>query len=51
MRAYRAQEAVRIGKHSRRLRPHTVLDSHRALLTFLRRARAEATSSTPVSRS
>ncbi|HZU17847.1 MAG TPA: hypothetical protein VFD01_14755 [Candidatus Dormibacteraeota bacterium] len=41
MRVYRAQEAVRIGKHGRKLRPHTVLDSHRALLTFLRWARAE----------
>ena len=25
---YRAQEAERIGKHGRKLRPHSVLDSH-----------------------
>src|SRR5205807_1264116 len=41
VRAYRAQEATRIGKHGRRLRPHTVLDSHRAALTFMRWAKAE----------
>ena len=37
---YRAQEAERIGKHGRKLRPHSVLDSHKALFTFLRWARA-----------
>jgi hypothetical protein len=36
---YRAQEAERIGKHGRKLRPHSVLDSHKALFTFLRWAR------------
>jgi site-specific recombinase XerD len=41
MRAYRAQEATQVGKHGRKLRPHTVLDSHRALLTFMRWAQAE----------
>ena len=41
MRAYRAHEATRTGKHGRRLSPFSVLDSHKALLTFLRWARAE----------
>ncbi len=36
---YRAQEAERIGKHGRKLRPHSMLDSHKALFTFLRWAR------------
>jgi CTP:molybdopterin cytidylyltransferase MocA len=39
--ATRAREATRIGKHGRQLRPHTVLDSHKALLTFLRWCRTE----------
>jgi hypothetical protein len=30
MRTYRAELATRIGKHGRRLRPHSVFDSHRA---------------------
>jgi integrase/recombinase XerD len=38
--AYRAQEAARIGKHGRKLRPHTVQDAHKALFTFLRWARS-----------
>ncbi len=37
---YRAQEAERIGRHGRKLRPHSVLDSHKALFTSLRWARA-----------
>jgi len=41
MRTYRAQEATRTGKHGRQLSPFTVLDSHKALLTFLRWCRAE----------
>jgi hypothetical protein len=32
VRAYRAREATRTGKHGRRLSPFTVLDSHKALL-------------------
>ncbi|HEY4026580.1 MAG TPA: hypothetical protein VGO86_09120 [Candidatus Dormibacteraeota bacterium] len=31
VRAYRAQEATRIGKHGRKLRPYSVFDSHRTL--------------------
>ncbi len=38
--AYRAQEAERIGKHGWKLRPDSVLDSHKVLFTFLRWARA-----------
>jgi hypothetical protein len=49
VRAYRAREACRTGKHGRRLSPFTVLDSHKALLTFFRWARTEATSSTVAS--
>jgi integrase len=41
MRTYRAELTTRIGKHGRKLRPHTVLDSHRVLLTFLRWAKTE----------
>jgi hypothetical protein len=41
VRAYRAREATRTGKHGRRLSPFTVLDSHKALLTFLRWAKDE----------
>jgi integrase len=41
VRSYRAREATRIGKHGRQLRPHTVLDSHKTLLTFLRWCRTE----------
>jgi integrase len=41
MRAYRAELTTRISKNGRRLRPHSVFDSHRALLTFLRWARTE----------
>jgi integrase len=41
VRTYRAQEATRIGKHGRQLRPHSVLDSHKALLTFLRWSKGE----------
>jgi site-specific recombinase XerD len=41
VRAYRAREATRTGKHGRRLSPFTVLDSHKALLTFFRWARTE----------
>ncbi len=33
---YRAQLAVRMSKHGRRLSPRTVLDSHKALSTFFR---------------
>ena len=49
MRTYRAELTTRIGKHGRRLRPHTVLDSHRALLTFLRWARAKGHELDPAS--
>ena len=38
--AYRAQEAARIGKHGRKLRPHTVQDAQKALSTFLRWAKS-----------
>ena len=41
VRAYRAREATRTGKHGRRLSPFTVLDSHKALLTFFRWERTE----------
>ena len=37
---HRAKEAERIGKYGRKLRPHSVLDSHKALFTFPRWARA-----------
>src|SRR5215471_14049148 len=33
---YRAQLAVRVGRHGRRLQPRSVLDSHKALTTFFR---------------
>jgi site-specific recombinase XerD len=33
---YRAQLAVRLGRHGRRLQPRSVLDSHKALATFFR---------------
>jgi hypothetical protein len=47
VRTYRGQEATRTGKHGRRLRPHTVLDSHRALLTFCAGPGRRDTSSMP----
>jgi hypothetical protein len=36
VRTFRAEEATRLGKHGRKLRPHSVLDSHKALRTFFR---------------
>ena len=33
--------STRIAIHGRRLQPHSILDSHKALLTFFRWARAE----------
>jgi site-specific recombinase XerD len=41
LRAYRAELSTRIGRHGRQLQPHSILDSHKALLTFFRWARAE----------
>jgi site-specific recombinase XerD len=41
LRAYRAELSTRIGSHGRKLQPHSILDSHKALLTFFRWARAE----------
>ncbi|HKB42294.1 MAG TPA: hypothetical protein VKD72_38055 [Gemmataceae bacterium] len=42
VRAYRAELAARPGKkHGRPLQARTIFDSHRALLTFFRWARAE----------
>src|SRR5207249_7479605 len=32
--AYRAELSTRIGIHGRKLQPHSILDSHKALLTF-----------------
>src|SRR5881628_187417 len=41
LRAYRAELSTRIGSHGRRLQTHSILDSHKVLLTFFRWARAE----------
>ena len=41
VRLYRAQLAARVGRHGRQLQPKTILESHRAILTFLRWARRE----------
>ena len=41
LRAYRAELSTRVGIHGRKLQPHSILDSHKALLTFFRWAKAE----------
>jgi site-specific recombinase XerD len=41
LRVYRAQLATRPGRHGQRLQPKTILESHRAILCFLRWARRE----------
>ena len=41
LRTYRAQLAARPGWHGRPLQPKTILESHRAILAFLRWARRE----------
>ena len=41
VRAYRAHLAARSGQHGRPLQPKTILESHRAILCFLRWARRE----------
>ena len=41
VRAYRAQLAARPSQHGRPLQPKTILESHRAILCFLRWAKRE----------